>query len=140
MVSKETDMSWEYTCPKCKVMLNPDRSVILEMARDDVNCMIGLHPQPGKYEVFLPPHVYTEDGTRWEFSCPMCKESLTTEEDLNLCELELKVEGSLLQILFSCVAGEHATFIVHDDTLKERYGKDANRYRPETGNAKAEHF
>ena len=123
-------MSWEYTCPKCKVMLNPDRSVILEMARDDVNCMIGLHPQPGKYEVFLPPGVQTEDGTRWEFSCPNCLESLTTREDENLCRLELTVEESKLQILFSCIAGEHATFITHEAAVREKFGENSHKYEP----------
>jgi hypothetical protein len=28
------------------------------------------------------------------------------------------------------VAGEHATFILHEDMLKERFGKDAKRYDP----------
>ena len=131
-------MSWEYSCPKCKAMLNPDRSIILEMVRGDVDCLIGLHPQPGKYEVYLPPKVYTEDGTRWEFSCPMCKKSLTTVEDPNLCELELATGGESLHILFSCIAGEHATFVVHQDTLEDRYGQDAGRYRSARKKAKAE--
>lgn len=124
-------MSWEYSCPKCKAMLNPDRAVILAMSRGDLDCLVGLHPQPGKYEVYLPPNVYTEDGTRWDFSCPMCKRPLATEEDPSLCELELTVDGDPLRILFSSVAGEHATFIVHDDTHHEKFGEDADRYHPE---------
>ena len=72
-------MSWEYSCPKCDSMLNPDRSVILAMSRDDVDCLVGLHPQPGKYEVYLPPRVTAEDGTQWNFSCPVCRKPLATE-------------------------------------------------------------
>ena len=123
-------MSWDYCCPKCKTMLNPDRSVILSMARDDTQVLVGLHPQPGKYEVYLPPNVFTEDGTRWDFSCPMCKVALVTEEDENLCELELWVDAQPLKILFSCIAGEHATFILHETTVREKYGKDVARYAP----------
>lgn len=124
-------MSWEYSCPKCKAMLNPDRSVILAMSRDDVDCLVGLHPQPGKYEVYLPPRVATEDGTSWVFSCPMCKRPLTTEEDPSLCELELTVDGDPLRIFFSCIAGEHATFVMHDEKVRERYGEDVGRYHPD---------
>lgn len=124
-------MSWEYSCPRCQTMLNPGRSIVLEMTRGDVDCLIGLHPKPGKYQVYLPPNVFTEDGTRWDFACPLCKESLATAGDPNLCELDLSVDGSQVKILFSCIAGEHATFILYQDRLKEKYGKDAPRYHPE---------
>jgi hypothetical protein len=119
-------------------MLNPDRAVILAMSRGDMECLVGLHPQPGKYEVYLPPRVYTEDGTRWNFSCPMCKRPLATAEDPNLCELELKVDGAPVRILFSSVAGEHATFVMHDDTRQDAYGEDSARYRPQSPKTKAE--
>ncbi|MCP4571732.1 MAG: hypothetical protein GY838_05215 [bacterium] len=131
-------MSWEYSCPQCHAMLNPDRSVILAMSHGDVDCLVGLNPQPGKYEVHLPPQVTTADGTRWNFSCPMCKRPLATEEDPSLCELALTVDGDPLRIFFSSVAGEHATFVMHETTVREKFGEDAARYNPETRKARAE--
>lgn len=121
-------MSWEYCCPKCKAMLNPGRDIILAAQHEETRVLIGLHPTPGKYEVYLPPRVAAEDGTKWGFSCPMCQSDLVTEEDDSLCELELSVDGKPVRILFSRIASEHATFIVHEGTPREEFGKDAVRY------------
>ena len=121
-------MSWEYCCPKCKSNLNPSPMLILVASQDKKRMMIGFHPKPGKYDVYLPPNVTTENGSKWDFSCPLCQEDLRTEEDPNLCELELWVENEPQRILFSRIAGEHATFIVHGGALTEKHGADAPRY------------
>ena len=123
-------MSWEYRCPKCKTMLNPDSSIVLGAAHAGARMLIGMNPQPGKYEVYLPPKVSCQDGCKWDFFCPLCQEDLKIEEDRNLCELELVLGGENLRILFSRVAGEHATFVLHQDTLKERHGENSDRYKP----------
>jgi hypothetical protein len=121
-------MSWEYSCPQCKVMLNPDRSIILAMHRKDVHILVGFHPQPGKYEVHLPPDVEVKAGSRWDFSCPVCQEELTNKVDPDLCELELRMDDGPLRILFSRVAGEHATFVLNEAALSEKHGKDSARF------------
>ena len=123
-------MSWEYRCPKCKTMLNPGTSIVLGAEHGGTRMLIGMNPQPGKYEVYLPPKVSCEDGCKWDFFCPLCQEDLKNQEDPNLCELELVLGGENLRILFSRVAGEHATFILHQDTLKERHGENSDRYNP----------
>ncbi len=123
-------MSWEYSCPKCQAMLNPGCEVILAASSGETNVLIGMHPQPGKYEIFLPPNVSCEEGTEWNFSCPLCQESLRTNEDTNLCELGLFVDGESLRILFSRIAGEHATFVLHEEKVRQKHGEDADRYDP----------
>ena len=123
-------MSWEYSCPKCQGMLNPGGEIILSASHDDAKVLIGMHPQPGKYEISLPPNVFCEDGTKWDFSCPLCQESLRTKADTNLCELGLLVDGESLRILFSRIAGDHATFVLHEKEVKEKHGEDADRYDP----------
>lgn len=121
-------MSWNYCCPRCKVRLDPGRSIVLVATHEDTRILIGFHPKPGKYDVYLPPGVTTRDGTLWDFTCPVCRADLVTTEDGNLCELELWVDDTPVRILFSRIAGEHATFIVYGDTLKEKHGPDADRY------------
>ena len=123
-------MSWDYCCPRCKTALNPDRSVILAAAHGDTRVLIGFHPKPGNYEVYLPPNVRTEEGSRWDFYCPVCQANLTAAEDDNLCELELWADKKPLRLFFSRVAGEHATFVVHEDTLSEKHGDDSVHYDP----------
>jgi len=121
-------MSWEYSCPQCKVMLNPEHSVILAMQRDNVRMLVGLDPQLGKYEVKLPPDVVVEEGSRWDFSCPVCQAMLDSNDNPDLCELELSMDDGPLRILFSRIAGEHATFVLNETTLNEKHGKDSGRY------------
>ena len=123
-------MNREYRCPKCKAMLNPDRSVILTATHGDICVLIGFHPQPGNYEVYLPPGVRAKKGSKWDFACPVCQASLTAEEADNLCELELCMEGKTLRLFFSRIAGEQATFVVREDDLKEKHGADLLQYDP----------
>lgn len=123
-------MSWEYSCPHCEGMLNPGCAIIMTASNEDKRVLIGMHPQPGKYEVYLPPKVNCEEGTKWDFHCPLCQEDLATEEEPDLCELELHVEDDTLRILFSRVAGEHATFVLHEDALREKHGEDTKKYDP----------
>ena len=66
----------------------------------------------------------------------MCRADLRTDEDENLCELVLRIEGEPLRILFSRVAGEHATFIMHGREVRERYGEDSPRYDQLVGQEK----
>jgi hypothetical protein len=129
-------MSWEYSCPKCKCMLNPDRSIILTVQYQNVRALVGFHPKPGQYEVQLPPGMAAENGTKWDFICPVCQVNLKTSEDPNLCELALRMDDQQLRILFSRIAGEHATFILNEGTLKEKHGKDLNRYNLRWGQTK----
>ena len=129
-------MSWEYSCPQCKAMLNPERSIMLAMQKDDVRLLVGLHPQPGKYEIHLPPEMAVQDGTRWDFFCPVCHAELANKNDPDLCELELRMEAGAVRILFSRIAGEHATFVLNEAKLHEKHGKDSGRYDMRWGQTK----
>lgn len=129
-------MSWEYHCPKCRAMLNPECSVILTVEHGDVRAIVGLHPQPGRYAVHLPPGMLAPVGTKWDFSCPACNCQLASKADTNLCELDLCVGTETLRILFSRVAGELATFVVGEGELKESHGKDSHRFDLHWGQTK----
>ena len=123
-------MSWSYRCPKCHVMLNPRQSIILVASREEQRFLIGLHPQPGNYEVYLPPEAKVEAGSRWDFYCPACQGRLISEEDEDLCVLERVTGEALEQILFSRVSGEHVTFVVAQRKIIERFGEQADLYLP----------
>ena len=122
-------MSWSYSCPKCEGALSPDRSVMLCGARGDGRkVLIGFHPQPGNYEIYLPPETEITKGDRWSFYCPICGESLAYEEDENLCALNLTSDGKQRQVFFSRIAGEKVTFVVTNRKVEERHGKDSETY------------
>jgi hypothetical protein len=93
-------------------MLNPDETVVLVATQGTRRVLIGFHPQPGNFDVFLPPDVTLAEGERWDFHCPVCQESLRSGELENLCELRMSEQGRKHRVFFSRVAGEHATFLV----------------------------
>lgn len=123
-------MSWTYSCPKCGANLNPDRAIILIGSHEDQRVLIGFNPQPGNYEIYVPPGVEVPQASRWEFFCPVCQASLVSEDDDRLCALEIGQEGARRRVLFSRIAGEQVTFVVgvRDRRIEQIYGADADEY------------
>lgn len=123
-------MSKDYRCPRCEATLNPDRSVILVAAHAETRALIGFHPEPGNYEVYLPPGIQVEEGSRWLFSCPLCQADLTAAENEDLCHLQVVEGETTSRVLFSRIAGEQATFIVGEDRVEQTHGDDSVRFDP----------
>ena len=121
-------MSWTYACPKCKALLNPNEAVVLVAQRGDDRMLIGFHPDPGNYEIFVPPGVTIEEGSRWEFSCPVCKADLSMEDSPNLCALEMLTGSETALIMFSRIAGEKATFVLAQRSVQAQFGNAAEIY------------
>jgi len=121
-------MHWTYSCPHCQSMLNPEDRVVLRAERGDHRFLAGFHPQPGNYEVELPPGEEMPPGTLWELFCPVCERSLTSDlsEDLNALDVHRGSETH--RVYFSRVAGEEATFHVSAEGLLKDYGIHTDRY------------
>jgi len=121
-------MHWKYSCPHCEASLNPDERVVLRAEFGDHRFLAGLHPQPGNYEVELPPGEEMAPGTRWEFFCPVCEKSLVSELSEDLCELVMSSPGAPHHVYFSRIAGEEATFVVSAEGMLKDYGIHTDRY------------
>jgi hypothetical protein len=121
-------MSWKYSCPHCEAPLNPDDRVVLQAECGDRQFSVGLHPQPGNYEVDLPPGEEMPPGTRWELFCPVCEKSLVSELSEDLCALVVTAPGEPHRVYFSRIAGEEATFVVSAEGLLKDYGIHTDRY------------
>ena len=121
-------MRWKYSCPHCEAPLNPEERVVLKAVSGDRELLVGLHPQPGNYEVELPSGEEMAPGTRWEFFCPVCEKSLVSELSEDLCVLVVTSPGEPHHVYFSRVAGEEATFVVSAEGLLEDYGIHTDRY------------
>ena len=116
-------MRWTYRCPRCSAMLNPGETVILVAERESAKLLVAFDPQPGNYEVHLPPGVEL-----WRFRCPVCHADLGEDAAQGLCGLDVEEEGRVRRLYFSPRAGEHATFVVSAEGLEERHGIDFAKY------------
>ena len=129
-------MKWTYSCPHCKAMLNPQDAIILVAEFEGRTWLVGFHPEPGEYEVFVPPGVKIAMGERWSFRCPMCGADLMTDFSSDLCAIDIHTEDEDHRVFFSRIAGEYATFVVSAEGLRSKHGKDAEVYEQETAHMK----
>ncbi len=121
-------MDWTYTCPHCHAVLNPEHEIVLRAERGDRRLLIGLHPQPGNYEVDLPDGETMSEGTSWELSCPVCGAGLASELSDQLCAIDMSRHGESHRVYFSPIVGEEATFVVSAEGLLTDHGVHTDRY------------
>ena len=121
-------MNREYSCPACQAVLNPNETIMLVAVKGPTRILIGFHPEPGNYEFYLPRGVRIEEGSIWSFHCPVCQRDLAMEGEDDLCVLALRQQDAVNDLLFSRIAGEHATFLVREDRIEEKHGEDAAKY------------
>ncbi|MFN2166117.1 MAG: hypothetical protein ACK2U9_07620, partial [Anaerolineae bacterium] len=139
----------------CKALLNPDDKIVLRAESEDRKLLVGFHPQPGNYEVELPPGEEMAAGTRWDFVCPWCDRSLVSELSDALCALDVHAGGDTHRVFFSRIVGEQATFVVggiHIGTcglatnpglrqrLHRHLGSRANRHRTNRDKEQQQHY
>lgn len=120
-------MRWSYSCPHCGGVLNRERSIMLVATHGEQRIVIGLHPKPGNYEVSAPPGTAIEEGSVWEFFCPLCRSSLISDVSDTLCRIDMVTAGIRHRVYFSRIAGERATFVISDDGV-EPHGEHAHRH------------
>jgi hypothetical protein len=109
-------------------MLNPDETISLVAEHESTRLLVGFHPQPGNYKVYVPPGITIEEGSCWSFYCPVCHEDLKSELADELCAVDLTSQTETHRVFFSRVAGVHATFVVSAEGLRESHGGDTSRY------------
>ena len=120
-------MRWTYSCPHCESMLNPDETVVLIGKCGPLRLLIGFHPEPGTYRAYLPPGTQLQEGSLWDFSCPVCNHSLVAEIAPGLCALDMATQGVRHRLFFSRTAGEQATFVITAEGVKN-HGRDAEKH------------
>ena len=120
-------MRWTYACPHCEAMLNPDETVVLIGECGSHRILIGFHPEPGIYRAYLPPGARLQEGSLWDFSCPVCNHSLVAEIAPGLCALDMATQGVRHRLFFSRTAGEQATFVISAEGVKN-HGRDAEKH------------
>ena len=129
-------MKWTYSCPHCRAMLNPQDAIILVAGYKDRTWLVGLHPEPGEYEIFVPPGIKVTRGERWSFACPVCSVNLVTDFSDDLCAVDIHTDDEDHRVFFSRIAGEQATFVISAEGLRSIHGKDVEAYDQERAQMK----
>jgi len=135
-------------CPHCKGLLNPGGRIILLGASVDNHELPGVdldegppesfggmdyvlfsfEPQPGDYSYRVDKNVEIRKGDRWVFSCPLCRKDLTSRFSNDLANVLSSDEVGKEHILvFSKLAGEHATFDVSESGI-QGFGEHHQKY------------
>ena len=123
-------METNYICPKCKSYLNIADKIVLSLKiKDNQEGLILFEKELGNYNIKKHDIIEYKKGDILGFYCPICHENLATDNvNSNLAKIiMLDEEGKEFEIVFSKVAGEHATYKIRENEV-EPYGKDSNKY------------
>lgn len=123
-------MSRTYTCAACKAVLNPEHAVILRATDEGRQMLLGLHPEPGNYELYIPDGSELPPGSVWRLSCPVCDAELRLGPNGDLCLLHIEEQGEAKELWFSRKVGQRLTFVVDMEGEVQRFG-DSDELPPE---------
>lgn len=115
----------KYSCPKCARALNMRNGIVLIGELGERKTVFVFDPEPGKYDIDIADDQAVEPGTKWEFSCPLCNENLTTDFNSRLAQLQMTEGDEIRTVVFSKVCNEHATFVLggeHMESLGDKAG------------------
>ncbi len=135
-------------CPHCRKLLNPGGKIALLGApvEDDIFHGVDLNgdppdavkdpdyvlfyfsPDPGDYFYQTDETVKIKNGDRWMFACPICRKDLTSRFSNDLANfISIDEDGNEHVLVFSKLAGEHATFDVSPDGM-DGFGEHHHKY------------
>ncbi len=117
-----------YRCPACQGALNPEHAILLVSQIGKTRTLIGFHPEPGNYELYLSPDAQVEPGQPAEFLCPICHTDLKTAEDDKLCMVLRDSHGQVEKVMFSRKAGERATFVISGTGTVQALGEASDKF------------
>lgn len=122
-------MSRTYRCTWCGSALTLGSDLVVLLASNGgASMLMGFSTEPGNYELHLPPDARIDPGSIWDFNCPVCRASLRHAQHENLAELALDEEGQRKRLLFSRVAGEHATYVITESDQAISHGEHKETY------------
>ncbi len=121
-------MGRQYLCPECRAVLNPQGKVVFVIEQQSCRGLALLSPKLGDYAVTVGDGVPVVAGSAYRFRCPVCHADLTSPLDPNLARvLSRTPSGTVAEVAFSRIAGEHATFLRGVRGVR-RFGEHARRY------------
>ncbi len=129
---KQVNLKTNYSCPDCNAYLRVWKNIIFTIRSADgkKNGLLLLNPDPGNYSVTTHPSMSFEKGEKIDFLCPVCHSNLAASDiNENLVHIDMQGEDvDTFDVYFSRVFGEETTFMVSDNHIASKYGKDEAYY------------
>lgn len=126
------DLKVNFLCPHCREYLRVCDRIILVVSSNarKLNTLLLLDPELGNYNLVHHSSIKFKEGELLNFMCPICRTDFTaTEINNNLARIAMIDENSKeYYVYFSKICGEHSTFLIHNDNVIEKYGKDHSLY------------
>ncbi|MBN1251109.1 MAG: hypothetical protein JXR51_16565 [Bacteroidales bacterium] len=123
-------MEINYLCPKCKSFLNIGNKIVLSVkVKNEQKGLMLFEKELGNYQIKKHDLVEYKKGELLGFYCPICHENLALDDvNSNLAKIIMLDENNKeYDVIFSKVAGEHATFKISNNEI-EAYGEDSHKY------------
>lgn len=123
-------MEINYKCPKCRSYLNIGNKIVFSVkVNSEQKGLILFEKELGNYEIKKHDLIQYEKGDLVGFYCPICHENLAADDvNSNLAKvLMVDEDENEYTIIFSKVAGEHATYKVSSSDI-EAFGEDKEKY------------
>lgn len=120
-------MDKRFHCPHCHSQLFVNERIILSARADSgQRGLVLLTPDLGDYRALKHPDFNIEPGEHVDFFCPVCHANLIVEkEGKKFTRIMMLDVGEEFEVMFSQIAGEKATYVVGEKTIKT-YGSDAD--------------
>ncbi|MBS4056980.1 MAG: hypothetical protein KGZ82_06660 [Bacteroidales bacterium] len=122
-------MKAEYNCPYCNAYLLLKKYLVLSARHNgDPAMLLFMNPELGNTQAVYHPNMQVRLGERYDFYCPVCHETLTSELHENLVMVKMTDEaGKSYELHFSRIAGQKCTYKIMGNIF-EFFGNDAQHY------------
>lgn len=122
---------YTFICPHCEHELsNHDGKVVFQTRYGEgfkKQGTIFLSPVIGDYQYDHQPTHTFKKGTKIQFECPKCNESLTSTKNDDFVYIIMKVTPEItFDVYFSRKSGSHRTYVI-TETGPETYGESPDR-------------
>ena len=120
-------MEKSFHCPFCHGQLYINEHIVFS-ARSESHQrgLVLLTPDLGDYRAIRHPDFRIHTGEHVDFYCPICHANLMFEKNgKKFTRIMMMEVGEEYEVLFSQIAGERATYVIGDKTVKA-FGDDAN--------------
>lgn len=110
-------------------MLSDGDYVVFDITRiNNEKAKLFLSPKPGSYGFNCVPELSFDKNELVDFSCPKCKNNLSSEKYNKFVQIHLKVTDKVIfDVFFSRIYGVHKTYVGIED-FEEEYGSEIRKH------------